>query len=70
MCHHDPLNCDCHEYPQRSGLGLPHKPIKRIRNRMTEERCIRDGQFWPCAAAMVGAPQPERDGNVQLTLGL
>ena len=28
-----------------------HRPVKRIRHRMTEERCVVDGEFWPCRAA-------------------
>ena len=33
-----------------------HRPVKRIRNRQAEERCIVDGEFWPCRAAQPAPP--------------
>ena len=40
-----------------------HRPIKRIRARMTEERCMVDDEFWPCRAAQ--SLSGEREGIEQ-----
>jgi hypothetical protein len=35
-----------------------HRPIKRIRARQAEERCLVDDEFWPCSFVQKQLPQP------------
>jgi hypothetical protein len=40
-----------------------HRPIKRIRARQAEERCLVDDEFWPCSFVQA---QPARPADAAL----
>jgi hypothetical protein len=50
--------------PPSSPRAGEHRPVKRIRARQTEERCLIDGEFWPCRAVQ-SSRAGEAEGGVR-----